>query len=139
MRKHISFSIAAAILGLATVFCVIGSLAETNTNVARLVVAHVKTVPFGPGIRPESLIIAQGVTRHGSSHRQASDRAREHRGAAQHGLGGACRLRDRRRHLRHRFLARRLAIRLRTPFMGILTVFFEVDARWRVFLEDFNA
>ena len=35
MRKHISFAIAAAILGLAMVFCVIGSLAETNTNVAR--------------------------------------------------------------------------------------------------------
>ncbi|MFZ2141607.1 MAG: hypothetical protein WAV78_32565 [Xanthobacteraceae bacterium] len=35
MRKHISFAIAAAILGLAMVFCVIGSLAETNTNTAR--------------------------------------------------------------------------------------------------------
>jgi hypothetical protein len=35
MRKHISFAIAATILGLAMVFCVIGSLAETNTNAAR--------------------------------------------------------------------------------------------------------
>jgi hypothetical protein len=35
MRKHISFAIAAAILGLAMVFCVIGSLVETNANVAR--------------------------------------------------------------------------------------------------------
>jgi hypothetical protein len=35
MRKHISFAIAAAILGLAMVFCVIGSLAETNTNTPR--------------------------------------------------------------------------------------------------------
>ena len=35
MRKHISFAIAAAILGLAMVFCVIGNLAETNTDTAR--------------------------------------------------------------------------------------------------------
>ena len=35
MRKHFSFAIAATILGLAMVFCVIGSLAETNTNTAR--------------------------------------------------------------------------------------------------------
>jgi hypothetical protein len=35
MRKHISFAIAATILGLAMVFCVIGSLAETNTNTPR--------------------------------------------------------------------------------------------------------
>jgi hypothetical protein len=35
MRKHISFTIAATILGLAMVFCVIGSLAETNTNTPR--------------------------------------------------------------------------------------------------------
>jgi hypothetical protein len=35
MRKHISFAIAATILGLAMVFWVKDSMVETNVNVAR--------------------------------------------------------------------------------------------------------
>jgi hypothetical protein len=35
MRKHISFAIAATILGLAMVFWVKDSMVETNDNVAR--------------------------------------------------------------------------------------------------------
>ena len=35
MRKHISFAIAATILGLAMVFWVKDSMVETNANVAR--------------------------------------------------------------------------------------------------------
>ena len=35
MRKHISFAIAATILGLAMVFWVNASMVETNANVAR--------------------------------------------------------------------------------------------------------
>jgi len=35
MRKHISFAIAATILGLAMVFWAISSVAYTNANVAR--------------------------------------------------------------------------------------------------------
>ena len=46
MRKHISFAIAAAILGLAMVFCVIGSLAETNTNAARLTTDLASSMPY---------------------------------------------------------------------------------------------
>jgi hypothetical protein len=63
MRKHISFAIAATMLGLAMVFCVIGSLAETNTNAARPKADLASSMPyhsrmreifmsgFGPGIR----------------------------------------------------------------------------------------
>jgi hypothetical protein len=46
MRKHISFAIAATILGLAIVFCVIGSLAETNTNAARPTTDLASSMPY---------------------------------------------------------------------------------------------
>ena len=46
MRKHISFAIAATILGLAMVFCVIGSLAETNTNAARPTTDLASSMPY---------------------------------------------------------------------------------------------
>jgi hypothetical protein len=46
MRKHISFTIAATILGLAIVFWVKGSLVETNTNIARADVASPMSKPY---------------------------------------------------------------------------------------------
>jgi hypothetical protein len=46
MRKHISFAIAATILGLAIVFCVIGSLAETNTYAARPTTDLASSMPY---------------------------------------------------------------------------------------------
>ena len=54
MRKHVSFTIAASIAGLAMIFWFKASVVETNADIARLRVHLSASVanpyPFGPGI-----------------------------------------------------------------------------------------
>ena len=48
MRKHVSFTIAATIAGLAMIFWFKASVVETNADIARLRVHLSASVPFRP-------------------------------------------------------------------------------------------